>query len=419
MQHVPAAPPVPAEFAPPAHVQERVPVAQPNLPQVPVNAPPSGLSNYFSAPSQNNDIFSSCYAPPQNLLSNLNAANEAFPRNQSTNSSVDVQSTNFYSSNINSPFTRDESDNEKRDLVTVDHRAPQDPIKLEDSSSTQLNPPLQSTFYNPANYNPPCQVPTPPNFSFDSTSPGLQQPAFVNCMMPEPTGSATLNPTQISVSQLAPGRVHTETIIPASLENLASANKIMYRPVYYHWFHCREIETKIIWQPFSMHDSLNLEQAFNSTEISAETVIATDGGRYDVEIIKRQRRPVYWNATPTQVRRCSWFFKGPTESRYTPYEEQIAARLEEEYKQACLSNSWNRRVELSNNEHIIFHSDTVQVHYTPATSLEFNSSWSNSYVSSFILTFFDEFFFYFFLLQLIFKVFKTSIKVSKTGGSTV
>ncbi|CAG5077702.1 Similar to Ddhd2: Phospholipase DDHD2 (Mus musculus) [Cotesia congregata] len=381
-QHVPSAPPVPAEFAP-AHVQERVPLVQPNLPQVPVNTPPSGLSNYFSASNQDNDIFSSCYAPPQtqNLLSNFNAANEAFPRNQSTNSSVDVQSTNFYSSNINSPFTRDESDNEKRDLVTVDHRGPQDPIKLEDSSATQSNLSVQSTFYNPANYNPPCQVPTPPSFSFDSVhaSPGLEQPAFVNCMMPEPTGSATLNPTQISVSQLAPGRVHTETIIPASLENLASANKIMYRPVYYHWFHCREIETKIIWQPFSMHDSLNLEQAFNSTEISAETVIATDGGRYDVEIIKRQRRPVYWSATPTQVRRCSWFFKGPTESRYTPYEEQIAARLEEEYKQACLSNSWNRRVELSNNEHIIFHSATVQVHYTPATSLEFNSSWSNSY----------------------------------------
>lgn len=39
----------------------------------------------------------------------------------------------------------------------------------------------------------------------------------------------------------------------------------IYRPVYHHWFYKKEIEGKVIWQPFSMVDSLALEQAFTSS----------------------------------------------------------------------------------------------------------------------------------------------------------
>ncbi|XP_057340972.1 phospholipase DDHD2 isoform X1 [Microplitis mediator] len=395
----------------------------------------SGLSNYFSIPpsSSKDDLFNYKYenqsqVTPKNLFTDSNqlpvqspynlikenpgfapltaenknsvfTANDVLRDNSLNKSSIDVKSNSesYLNTEITVPFVQDETDNEKRNLINTETlpsiQTYQESIRTSDSLENQSNYPF---IYNPTSYNlPTCQVSASPTFSFDSTtSPSVfttasdrqavEQPAFINCMMPEPTGTATLNPTQISVSQLAPGRVHTETIIPSSLEKLAtSATKIMtYRPVYYHWFNCREIENKIIWHPFSMHDSLKLEEVFNSTEIDADTKVATDGGRYDVEIVKRQRSPVYWSATPTQVRRCSWFYKGPSESRYTPYEESVAARLEEEYKQACLSDSWNRRIELNNNEHIIFHSSTIQVHYMPVTSPEFNSSWSNTYAVS-------------------------------------
>lgn len=130
-----------------------------------------------------------------------------------------------------------------------------------------------------------------------------------------------------------------------------------------------------------MHDSLNLEEVHNSNDIGPETTVATDGGRFDVEILKRQRIPIFWAGPVSEVRRCSWFFKGPTESRYTPYEEKVAARLEEDYKQACTMNIWNRRVDLNNGEYIIFHSPTVQLHYSQATTPELSASWANNAVN--------------------------------------
>ena len=62
--------------------------------------------------------------------------------------------------------------------------------------------------------------------------------------------------------------------------------QMQYRPVYHHWFYRREVEAKTLWLPFSMHDSLQLEDVHNSNEISPETKVATDGGRYDVEILR-------------------------------------------------------------------------------------------------------------------------------------
>ncbi|XP_076245833.1 uncharacterized protein LOC143186201 isoform X2 [Calliopsis andreniformis] len=197
--------------------------------------------------------------------------------------------------------------------------------------------------------------------------------------VPEPTGSATLSPVQMSMNPLA-GRHTTETV-PPSLQNLAlgpSDPRMYYRAVYYHWFYRKEVEHKVLWLPFSMLDSLKLEEVHNSTEITPETRVATDGGRYDVDILRRQRSPVYWSGPSTEVRRCSWFYKGPTESRYVPYDESTAARLEEEYKQAWLSNNWNRRIDFNNGEYVIFHSATVQVHYSTPTSPELAASWGNT-----------------------------------------
>jgi hypothetical protein len=37
-----------------------------------------------------------------------------------------------------------------------------------------------------------------------------------------------------------------------------------YEPVQPHWFYCKEVEYKQFWMPFSVFDSLNLEEVYNS-----------------------------------------------------------------------------------------------------------------------------------------------------------
>lgn len=56
--------------------------------------------------------------------------------------------------------------------------------------------------------------------------------------------------------------------------------------------------------------------------------IRTDGGRYDVQLYDRLRNAVYWEEEPAEVRRCSWFYKGDSDSRFVPYSEEFSDKLE-------------------------------------------------------------------------------------------
>ena len=56
--------------------------------------------------------------------------------------------------------------------------------------------------------------------------------------------------------------------------------------------------------------------------------ILTNGGRYDVNVAKRSRTPVYWKEEPLSVMRCSWFYKREKDGRYIPYDEDFSQRLE-------------------------------------------------------------------------------------------
>ncbi|KAJ8984492.1 hypothetical protein NQ317_006152 [Molorchus minor] len=168
----------------------------------------------------------------------------------------------------------------------------------------------------------------------------------------------------------------------------------VYRPVYHHWFYQKEVESKKHWQPFSMIDSLALEQAFTSSKIvlfskllnahvlihvsddlDPEKVIPTDGGRFDVNILRRQRTPVYWQGNPSEVRRCSWFHKGSPDGRLVPYEENIAAMLEEEFKLAFEMNQWHKEVKLASGETVAFHAPDVLVVFPPTQAPD---TWGNT-----------------------------------------
>lgn len=258
------------------------------------------------------------------------------------------------------------------------------PLDYTSSSNNNNNINLQSEITRTSNLQP--TVNDDGNISNWSIPPA----ALITSEMPEPTGTATLSPIQTSIYPLN-SRTHNhnqqqqQDTIPPSLHNLAAGpaaadKKMQYRPVYHHWFYSVEVENKILWHPFSMHDSLNLEEIHNSNEITPETRVPTDGGRYDVEILKRQRSPVYWPGTPTEVKRSSWFYKGSSGSKYIPYDESIAARLEEEYKQACTNEHWNRKIDFNNGEYVVFHSPTIQIHYLQASTPELVASWGNAAV---------------------------------------
>ncbi|XP_060515766.1 phospholipase DDHD2 [Cylas formicarius] len=161
----------------------------------------------------------------------------------------------------------------------------------------------------------------------------------------------------------------------ASNDFAANTTNQAYRPVYRHWFFKKEIESKVIWQPFSMIDSLALEHAFTSNELDPDKVISTDGGRFDVNILRRQRMPVYWKGKISEVRRCSWFYKNSSDGRYVPYEENIANKLEEEFRIAFESNQWHRKVELASGETIVFHGPDVLVLF-PTTQVP--DAWGNT-----------------------------------------
>lgn len=145
-------------------------------------------------------------------------------------------------------------------------------------------------------------------------------------------------------------------------------NYNVYEPVQHHWFYCKQVESKSIWFPFSIIDSLQLEETYNSVQPDPESVIVrTDGGRYDVQLYDRIRSAVYWEEEPTEVRRCSWFYKGDSDSRFIPYSEEFSDKLEAEYKKAVSTNQWHRRLEFPSGETIVMHNPKVIVQFQPSS----------------------------------------------------
>lgn len=57
-------------------------------------------------------------------------------------------------------------------------------------------------------------------------------------------------------------------------------------------------------------------------------LVATDGGRCDVDLGGRRRHTVFWEETPSEVRRCTWFYRGSKDGRYLPYPEEVGEILE-------------------------------------------------------------------------------------------
>ncbi|KAK3573524.1 hypothetical protein QTP86_026035 [Hemibagrus guttatus] len=195
--------------------------------------------------------------------------------------------------------------------------------------------------------NPYSHAPPPP--TFPSAPPTFTQPPPPQ-VPPPPSGSNMAGP-----------------VVPANPMMQFPSN--VYEPVQPHWFYCKLVESRSVWLPFSLLDSMRLEETFNSVQPDPESVIvSTDGARYDVQLYDRIRTAVYWEEEPTEVRRCTWFYKGDNDSRFIPYSEEFSDKLEAEYKKAVCTNQWHRRLEFPSGETIVMHNPKVIVQFQPTAT---------------------------------------------------
>ncbi|XP_078269645.1 SEC23-interacting protein isoform X2 [Rhinoraja longicauda] len=152
--------------------------------------------------------------------------------------------------------------------------------------------------------------------------------------------------------------------ISSALQPLLSPPHNFYEPIRPHWFYCKMVEGKPIWMPFSFLDTANLEEVYNSVQPDPENVVvSSDGGRYDIHLYDRLRNAVYWDEEPTEVRRCTWFYKGDVDSRFIPYSEDFSEKLEGEYKKAVTTNQWHKGLEFASGETIVMHNPKVIVQF--------------------------------------------------------
>ncbi|KAJ7305147.1 hypothetical protein JRQ81_011034 [Phrynocephalus forsythii] len=146
------------------------------------------------------------------------------------------------------------------------------------------------------------------------------------------------------------------------------ANK--YEPVSPHWFYCKIVDSRERWIPFSRQDSEKLEIAHQSSKHCGDLVVPTEGGRYDVHLKKRQQCAVYWEEAESEVRRCTWFYKGEKDNRYIPYPEDFSQELEDAYMICVTLDEWKKKLESPTREVIILHNPKLMVHYHPVATTD-------------------------------------------------
>jgi hypothetical protein len=151
-----------------------------------------------------------------------------------------------------------------------------------------------------------------------------------------------------------------ESLIPKYLDAQETAapqpSSKTYRPVYRHWFY-----QSLSWRPFAMSDSLALDEALTSDK----QIVATDGGRFEVNLKEKRRSSVYWSSGSSAIRRCSWFFRNPNSSdnSFIPFDEATAEFMESEYEKAMLGNSWNHRIPIPDTDDFIIIKDATSFEY--------------------------------------------------------
>ncbi|XP_026178549.1 phospholipase DDHD2 isoform X1 [Mastacembelus armatus] len=179
-----------------------------------------------------------------------------------------------------------------------------------------------------------------------------------NSTQPLTTGSPTEDKASPVVDEASPSS--TSSFEMLDMDSVPAP----YQEVQPHWFFCRRADENTSWLPFSREDSDKLENACH-TGSKEEVVVAVDGDRYDVHVKERKRYAVYWDQAPTEVRRCTWFYKGDKDTRFMPYPEDFSQSLEEAYEIAVTLDEWKRKLEFPTGETVILHNPKLIMQYQP------------------------------------------------------
>ncbi|XP_031731709.1 SEC23-interacting protein [Anarrhichthys ocellatus] len=320
------------------------------------NGPAPSTFNYFSSPVTSSDPFaaigqSPCPPPapstgPPSVPSSVGVAPPPPPGSQMNHPAPPA----FGSALYQSPMGR--------------HTPPP-------ATMTPPPPQMQPQSHNPYRHTPTSSrarpyIPAPEVLPLTHTP---QQNPYALSSPPQTfplSGSTFTKPPPTQFQEPPPTATTAGAIVPAG--PMMPHNYNVYEAVQPHWFYCKQVESKSVWLPFSLIDSLQLEETYNSVQPDPENVIIrTDGGRYDVQLYDRMRTAVYWEEEPTEVRRCSWFYKGDTDSRFIPYSEEFSDKLEAEYKKAVSTNQWHRKLEFPSGETIVMHNPKVIVQFQPSS----------------------------------------------------
>ncbi|XP_026210013.1 LOW QUALITY PROTEIN: SEC23-interacting protein [Anabas testudineus] len=328
------------------------------------NAPPPSTFNYFSNPVTSSDPFAS--------IGQLPCPPPALSAAQTTTGPVSVPSSVGIASPPPPPPHTGSQMNPP--LPAFGSTVYQSPMGRHTPPPTTMTPPppqMQPQTHNPYRHTPtssraspyiPAPEMLPPTHTPQQTPYSLTSPPQAFPM----SGPTFTKPPPTQIQAPPPPATTAGAIVPAG--PMMPYNYNVYEAVQPHWFYCKQVESKSVWLPFSIIDSIQLEETYNSVQPDPENVIIrTDGGRYDVQLYDRMRTAVYWEEEPTEVQRCTWFYKGDTDSRFTPYSEEFSDKLEAEYKKAVSTNQWHRRLEFPSGETIVMHNPKVIVQFQPSS----------------------------------------------------
>ncbi|KAL4699122.1 hypothetical protein H8959_011779 [Pygathrix nigripes] len=196
-------------------------------------------------------------------------------------------------------------------------------------------------------------------------NPYIAPPQLQQCQTPGPPAHPPLSGPPVQMYQMPPGSLppvwrHNFVSYLLTLFLLSHLNLCFKK----HFTSYNQYDDKLVSEGI-LCSSFN---AVSGTAADPESVVlGTDGGRYDVYLYDRIRKAAYWEEEPAEVRRCTWFYKGDTDSRFIPYTEEFSEKLEAEYKKAVTTNQWHRRLEFPSGETIVMHNPKVIVQFQPSS----------------------------------------------------
>jgi len=115
-----------------------------------------------------------------------------------------------------------------------------------------------------------------------------------NVLQPPPLATQPPAAVGVAMPPMVPPPTHATQYVGAAPAQLPVAPQAAnFPPAHHLWFFQHPGG---MWYPFSKIDSRTLEEAFAKLGASpdAASEVATDGGRYTVDVKARTRAPVFW-----------------------------------------------------------------------------------------------------------------------------